>query len=286
MSSYCAISPTSSAPWLRRRATTSSMSSTANMMRRMPSVFAGALSGSALTAGGVWNFVSSTRLWPSGVRIMAMSARTSLSPTTRSTQRPSTVVSPSSSIPSSVKNALAASRSSTTMRTLSIRNNLLFPVITILPRFGRPENVPLPIDRVDQADGVAVIHLLAELPDADGDRVRIALVVVPDPLLDILAREHPSLVAGERLQERILPLRERDLPAGATHASRLGVDLQIIDPDEPRPVDRRAADERPHPNPQLRQRERLGQVVVRADLEPADPVLQGAAGGQHQDRRR
>jgi hypothetical protein len=27
-------------------------------------VFAGALSGSALTAGGVWNFVSSTRLWP------------------------------------------------------------------------------------------------------------------------------------------------------------------------------------------------------------------------------
>src|SRR5437867_2741590 len=110
MSSYCAISPTSSAPWLRRRATTLSMSSTANMMRRMPSVFAGALSGSALTAGGVWNFVSSTRLWPSGVRIMAMSARTSLSPTTRSTQRPSTVVSPSSSIPSSAKNALAASR--------------------------------------------------------------------------------------------------------------------------------------------------------------------------------
>ena len=35
-------------------------------MRRMPSVFAGALSGAALTAGGVWNFVSSSRLWPSG----------------------------------------------------------------------------------------------------------------------------------------------------------------------------------------------------------------------------
>jgi hypothetical protein len=35
------------------------MSSTANMMRRMPSVFAGAF-GSALTAVGVWNFVSSS----------------------------------------------------------------------------------------------------------------------------------------------------------------------------------------------------------------------------------
>ncbi len=91
------------------------------MMRRMPSAFAGALSGSALTAGGVWNFASSTRPWPSGVRIMAMSARTSSSPTTRSTQGPSFVASPSSSMPSSAKNALAASRSSTTMRTLSIR---------------------------------------------------------------------------------------------------------------------------------------------------------------------
>src|SRR5947209_12429046 len=112
---------------------------------------------------------------------------------------------------------------------------------TILLRFGRPEHVPLPVDRADQADGVAIVHLLTELPDADGNRVGITLVVVPDPLLDILAREHPSLVAGERLQERVLPRRERDLPAGAAHAARLGVDFQVTDPDEPRPVDRRAA---------------------------------------------
>jgi len=64
-------------------------------MRRMPSVFAGAFSGSALTAGGVWNFVSSTRPLPSGVLIMVMSARTSSSPTVLSTQGPWTVVSPS-----------------------------------------------------------------------------------------------------------------------------------------------------------------------------------------------
>jgi hypothetical protein len=43
------------------------VSSTANMMRRMPSVFAGAFFGSALTttAVGLWNFVSSSRPWPS-----------------------------------------------------------------------------------------------------------------------------------------------------------------------------------------------------------------------------
>src|ERR671918_1882647 len=70
-------------------ATVASMSSTANMMLRRPSVFPGAFSGSALTAVGVWNFVSSSRPWPSGVRIIAPSTRTPSSPTTRSTQRPS-----------------------------------------------------------------------------------------------------------------------------------------------------------------------------------------------------
>jgi hypothetical protein len=52
------------------------MSSTATMMRRMPSVFTGACSGSALTAAGVWNLSSSIRPWPSGVRVEAMVART------------------------------------------------------------------------------------------------------------------------------------------------------------------------------------------------------------------
>jgi hypothetical protein len=84
------------------------MPSTTNMMRRRPSALAGARSGSALTAGGVWNLVSSTRPWPSGVRIMVRSARTPVSPTVRSTHGPSTCVSPSSSIPSSAKNAVAA----------------------------------------------------------------------------------------------------------------------------------------------------------------------------------
>src|SRR5713101_6920587 len=44
---YCATSPRSSAPWARRRATVSSMSSTANMTRCRPSVLGGGFSGSA-----------------------------------------------------------------------------------------------------------------------------------------------------------------------------------------------------------------------------------------------
>src|SRR5216117_3879192 len=69
----------SSAPWARMRATTASMSSTANMTRRMPSVFTGASTGPNLIALGVWN-LSSSMPCPSGVRIIARVARTSLSP--------------------------------------------------------------------------------------------------------------------------------------------------------------------------------------------------------------
>src|SRR5436305_4701704 len=102
-----------------------------------------------------------------------------------------------------MKKALAASRSSTTMRTLSIRSNLFFAVIAVL-RFGCPEHVSLPVDRVDQAEGVTVVHFMTELPDAHGDSVRVALVIQPDPLQDILAREHAPLVERERLQQRVL----------------------------------------------------------------------------------
>ena len=84
-------------------------------------MFPSAFSGSARTAAGVWNFVNSSRPWPSGVRIIAMSTRMPVSPLRRSTAGPSSGASPSSSIPSSTKNAFAASRSSTTTLTWSIR---------------------------------------------------------------------------------------------------------------------------------------------------------------------
>jgi hypothetical protein len=58
------------------------MSSTANATWRRPGVFAGACRLSPWL-DGEWNFVSSSRALPSGVCIIAMSARTPSSPTTR-----------------------------------------------------------------------------------------------------------------------------------------------------------------------------------------------------------
>src|SRR4029077_367048 len=97
------------------------MSSTANMMRCRPSVLGGGFCGLAPIAAGRWYFISSSLPWPSGVRISAMSLRMPSSPTARSAQSPSICASPSRSMPSSVKKAMAASRSSTTMPTLSMR---------------------------------------------------------------------------------------------------------------------------------------------------------------------
>ena len=102
--------------------------STANMMLRRPSVFGGAIAGSIATSAGLWNFVSSTRPCPSGVRIMMMSTWTPSSPLIRSTQGPSIGISPSSAMPRVVKKAMAAGRSSTTTLTWSILLIVMFRV--------------------------------------------------------------------------------------------------------------------------------------------------------------
>src|SRR5215212_392091 len=131
MSSYWATSPMSSAPWARRRATVSSTLSTVNMTLRRPSAFGGAIAGSISTSWGLRNFVSSSRPCPSGVRIMTMSTWTRSSPLTRSTHGPSTRASPSSVMPSAVKKAIAAARSSTTTLTWS---NLLIVMSLVYSR--------------------------------------------------------------------------------------------------------------------------------------------------------
>jgi hypothetical protein len=50
-------------------------------------------------------------------------------------------------------------------------------------------------------------------------------------------------------------------------------------------LDAPAPGERAQAREQLRDGERLGQVVIRADVQAGDAVLDGVTGGQHQDRR-
>src|SRR5438105_3515862 len=101
------------------------------MTLRRPSVFGGAIAGSSSTSFGLRNFVNSSRPCPSGVRIITMLTWTPSSPLTRSTHGPSTGISPSTVMPSAVKKAIAAARSSTTTLTWS---NLLIVMSLVWQR--------------------------------------------------------------------------------------------------------------------------------------------------------
>ena len=105
----------SSKPWARRLSTMPSMFSTADRMRRMPRVFAGALSWLGPDGGGWVELPQPEPAVSVGVRTTATSILTSSRPATRAAQLPSTTVLPSSSRPISTKNAVTASRSSTAM---------------------------------------------------------------------------------------------------------------------------------------------------------------------------
>src|SRR5262245_30636878 len=74
---------------------------------------------------------------------MAISTRWSRSPVTRPDQSPSIIVRPSSSRPSSVKNAIAASSDSTTMPTLSIRCSAMRPFWQLTTFTGAPQVVAM-----------------------------------------------------------------------------------------------------------------------------------------------
>ena len=83
--------------------------------------------------------------------------------------------------------------------------------------------------------------------------------------------------ANSRAESSISDVAAPDLARGR-------IEAQIAGLQDRRALDRTAPDERAQARRQLRERERLGQVVVRAAVEPAHPVLDRVASGQHQHR--
>src|SRR5919204_4739130 len=92
----------------------------------------------------------------------------------------------------------------------------------------------------------------------------------------------------ERAQQLELDVRQRDRAAPHLDRAPAEVDLQPIGDDDIAdtggPRHRGAAQQRAHAAPKLADRERLGDVVVRAELEPDDLVELVVAGREHDDR--
>ena len=131
------------------------------------------------------------------------------------------------------------------------------------------------------------LDLLPQPADVDGDRRVVAEGPAPHLGEQLLPGERPARVADQEPQQVELPHRERQLgPAGGHHvagtvdhevavhqARRVG--LRAL----PRPTQHRVDAQH-----QLPRAERLGDVVVGAQLQAHHPVRLGAQGGQHDDR--
>ncbi len=79
--------------------------------------------------------------------------------------------------------------------------------------------------------------------------------------------------------------REIDLRLATPDLMGRRVEPQLADLDDRRPLALAAPHQGTEPGQQLGEGEGLGQVVVGAAVEAGDPVLERAAGGQHQHRR-
>ena len=98
----------------------------------------------------------------------------------------------------------------------------------------------------------------------------------PDDLLRVEQEILQQLEFLGRQVERFPVHRDR-VPQAVERQGSVAEDLEPLGPAPPV--------QRPDPGQQLVEPERLGEVVVRARIEPPHHVLRGVPGGEHQDRR-
>jgi D-alanyl-D-alanine carboxypeptidase/D-alanyl-D-alanine-endopeptidase (penicillin-binding protein 4) len=131
------------------------------------------------------------------------------------------------------------------------------------------------------------LGLAAQVADVDLERVgRRAEVVAPDAVEDHLARQHLTGVVHEQLEQQELGARQLDPPRAAVDLVGARVELEVREAQDLAVLlPPGAAQQGAQPREQLLERERLGQVVVGAGLEPGDAVGHPVARRQHQHRR-
>src|SRR3954453_2123644 len=135
------------------------------------------------------------------------------------------------------------------------------------------------------------LELLAQVADVDVDRPRVAVcAVAPDAGEEHVARPDAAGVRRERREDLELHVRRRDLGAAYAHAPLGEVDAQLVDVqrllvgDRVAPRHPAAPERRLDAAAELAQRERLGDVVIGAELEPEDLVDLLGLRREHDDR--
>ena len=161
------------------------------------------------------------------------------------------------------------------------------PAAALAPTTVCAEPVAGSAHGLDRLDAERPVDLLAQVADVDVDDVGAVLVlVVPRVLEQLEAVEHLAGAAHERLEQRELLRRQRDLGvAAADDAAWPGRGARSPASRTRRALDRAAAAERAQPRDELGERERLDEVVVGAAVEAGDAVLDRVARGEHEHGR-
>ena len=134
-------------------------------------------------------------------------------------------------------------------------------------------------------DDPGFAEAFAQCRDGDahgvGERVR---VLVPRPLQQLFGADDTAFGGDEHLEHGELLAGQRDVAAVAVDLAAERIQPQAGDLSHRRPVVGAPAVERSEPEHELLELERLGEVVVGAELEPGGLVVEPVGGGEHEDR--
>jgi hypothetical protein len=129
-------------------------------------------------------------------------------------------------------------------------------------------------------------EFLAQRGHHDAHRVREWVgVLIPHPFEELLGADDRAIGRHQYLEHPEFLLGQVDEVAAADDLTPRRVECQPAPGENRRQGGTRPASERAHARDQLGKRERLGQVIVGAQVQSLDPVVDGPRGGQHQDAR-
>jgi len=110
------------------------------------------------------------------------------------------------------------------------------------------------------------------------------VVEAVDGILQNGARHRASLAPQQRLEDQQLPPRQVEIGAANRGGPVAVIEREPADPDDIGGQAAGSPQHRAQTRQQLLDRERLGEIVVGAAVEPGDAVLQLTLRGQHDDR--
>ncbi len=150
---------------------------------------------------------------------------------------------------------------------------------------ARHEPVPSTPNRLDGRTVERHVDLAPQVPDVHLDHVRVAVVVrIPHVMQDLTLGHRLPGTTHQIFEQCELARRQLDDGLAPGHRVRGRIEHQVTDREDGRAGSGPAAQQGAQPGEQHDERERLGHVVVGAQIQRVGLVVLAVLGGEHQDR--